>query len=59
LTAVASHEASSKKDRYVRRCAFPRDDDRGGNLVAIAGPCKSSLHAIWDNRIIEKGIGRD
>jgi hypothetical protein len=35
------------------------DDDRGGNLVAIAGPCTSSLHAVWDNCIIEQKIGRD
>ena len=33
------------------------DDDRGGNLVAIAGPCKANLHATWDNCIIEKKIG--
>ncbi len=35
------------------------DDDRGGNLVAIAGSCKSNLHAVWDNCIIEKKIGVD
>jgi hypothetical protein len=33
------------------------DDDRGGNLVTITGPCKSNLHAVWDNCIIEKKIG--
>jgi len=32
------------------------DDDRGGNLVAIAGPCKFNLHSVWDNCIIEKKI---
>ena len=36
------------------------DDDRGGNLVAIAGPCtKANLHAVWDKCIIEKKIGLD
>jgi hypothetical protein len=35
------------------------DDDRGGNLVAIAGPCKFNLHSAWDNCIIEKKIGVD
>ena len=35
------------------------DDDRGGNLVAIAGPCKANLHAVWDNCIIEKKIALD
>ena len=35
------------------------DDDRGGNLVAIAGPCRLNLRATWDNCIIEKKIGRD
>ena len=35
------------------------DDDRGGNLVAIAGPCKANLHAVWDTCIIEKKIGLD
>jgi hypothetical protein len=35
------------------------DDDRGGNLVAIAGPCKFNLHSVWDNCIIEKKIGVD
>jgi hypothetical protein len=34
------------------------DDDRGGNLVAIEGPCsKSNLHTVWDKCIIEKKIG--
>jgi hypothetical protein len=35
------------------------DDDRGGNLVAIQGPCRSNLHATWDTCIIEKKIGLD
>ena len=36
------------------------DDDRGGNLVAIEGPCtKANLHAVWDTCIIEKKIGLD
>jgi hypothetical protein len=36
------------------------DDDRGGNLVAIEGPCsKSNLHTVWDKCIIEKKIGLD
>jgi hypothetical protein len=36
------------------------DDDRGGNLVAIEGPCsKSNLHTVWDKCIIEKKIGVD
>ncbi|MGC2397931.1 MAG: S1/P1 nuclease [Rhodomicrobium sp.] len=35
------------------------DDDRGGNLVAIAGPCKFNLHSVWDNCIIGKKIGVD
>ena len=35
------------------------DDDRGGNLVAITGPCKANLHATWDNCIIEKKLGVD
>ncbi len=35
------------------------DDDRGGNLVAIAGSCKANLHAVWDKCIIEKKIGLD
>jgi hypothetical protein len=34
------------------------DDDRGGNLVAVEGPCsKANLHAVWDKCIIEKKIG--
>ena len=35
------------------------EDDRGGNLVAIEGPCRYNLHAVWDNCIIEKKIGLD
>jgi hypothetical protein len=35
------------------------DDDRRGNLVAIEGPCKANLHAVWDTCIIEKKIGFD
>ncbi len=35
------------------------DDDRGGNFVAITGPCRANLHAVWDNCIIEKKIGLD
>jgi hypothetical protein len=36
------------------------DDDRGGNLVAVEGPCsKSNLHTVWDKCIIERKIGLD
>ena len=35
------------------------DDDRGGNLVAIAGACGRNLHAVWDTCIIERKIGLD
>ena len=36
------------------------DDDRGGNLVAIDGPCKkANLHAVWEKCIIEEKIGLD
>jgi hypothetical protein len=36
------------------------DDDRGGNLVAVDGPCKkANLHAVWDTCIIEEKIGLD
>ena len=35
------------------------DDDRGGNLVAVAGSCWLNLHAAWDACIIEKRIGLD
>jgi hypothetical protein len=34
-------------------------DDRGGNLVAIAGPCRHGLHAVWDACIIESQPGAD
>src|SRR5208282_2350606 len=35
------------------------DDERGGNLIAIEGPCRFNLHAVWDACIIEKKIGLD
>ena len=35
------------------------DDDRGGNLIAIEGACRSNLHAVRDACIIEKKIGLD
>lgn len=34
-------------------------DDRGGNFVGIAGPCRNSLHAVWDICIIKSQFGTD
>lgn len=35
------------------------EDDRGGNTIAIVGPSRSNLHAVWDSCIIERAIGAD
>jgi hypothetical protein len=34
-------------------------DDRGANKIDVDAPCSSNLHAVWDNCIIEKEIGKD
>jgi hypothetical protein len=33
-------------------------DDRGANKIDVDAPCSSNLHAVWDNCIIEKEIGK-
>jgi len=35
------------------------EDDCGGNSISIQGPCRSNLHAVWDNCIIKEKIGDD
>ena len=35
------------------------EDDKGGNFVAVSGPCAVSLHLAWDLCIIEKKLGAD
>jgi hypothetical protein len=35
------------------------EDDKGGNYIAAAGGCASSLHLIWDICIVESQIGSD
>jgi len=34
-------------------------DDRGGNRIKEARPCKRNLHAVWDGCIIETKLGTD
>jgi hypothetical protein len=35
------------------------EDDRGGNLVAVTGPCRCSRHAVWDGCIAPTQLGTD
>ena len=35
------------------------EDDQGGNKIGIESTCKSNLHAVWDNCIVERKIGED
>ncbi len=32
-------------------------DDRGGNEVAVIGPCNHNLHAVWDTCLLTRGMG--
>ena len=34
-------------------------DDRGGNSIEENGPCVGSLHAVWDDCIVEERLGTD
>jgi hypothetical protein len=34
-------------------------DDRGGNRIGETGPCRGSLHAVWDTCIIETQLGTE
>lgn len=34
-------------------------DDRGGNSIDESGPCRGSLHGVWDTCIVARKLGTD
>lgn len=35
------------------------EDDRGGNKINERGPCRNSLHSVWDTCMVEREMGTD